>query len=103
MFDTVLSGPSTNAPDGMFGAPGEGAARALQRGITIVRPGAPRGNATATAPGTAICAEAFCGVTTVGGEQGGTTSTRVRSPEGSTTAREPCVLNGLGLDFLDAI
>jgi hypothetical protein len=100
MLETVLSGPSTKAADGMFGAPGEGAARALQRGTTTVRAGAPRGIDTATAPGTAICVDAFCAVITVGGEHGGTTTVRVRSAAGSSTAREPSVLNGFGVDFL---
>src|SRR3954468_4092274 len=84
----------------MFGAPGEGAAAALQRGITIVRAGAPRAIATATAPCTWIWAEAFFGVITVGGLQGGTTTARLRSPAGSTTARDPSVLNGFGFSFL---
>src|SRR3954454_3443318 len=84
----------------MFGAPGEGAAAALQRGITNVRAGAPRAIATATAPCTWIWAEAFFGVITVGGLHGGTTTARDRSPAGSTTAREPSVLNGFGLSFL---
>src|SRR3954466_9373517 len=84
----------------MFGAPGDGAAAALQRGITIVRAGAPRAIATATAPCTWIWAEAFFGVITVGGLQGGTTTVRLRSPAGSTTARDPSVLNGFGFSFL---
>src|SRR3954464_15198865 len=84
----------------MFAAPGGGAACAVQRGITIVRAGAPRAIATATAPGTWSCVEALRGVITVGGLHGGTTTTPLWPPAGSTTARDPSVLNGFGFSFL---
>src|SRR4051794_15734862 len=71
--------------------------------MTIVRVGAPSGTVTATEPGTAICSAAFVAFTTVGGEQGVTTTVRARSPAGSTTARDPSVLNGFGFDFVETM
>src|SRR3954447_26036182 len=87
----------------MLDEPGIGAATEEQRGTTMVREGAPEGSATATAPGTEISDVAFCSVTTVFGEHGGTTPPRWRSPAGRITAREPSVLNGFGFSFLLAI
>src|SRR4051794_11751653 len=98
--ETVSPGPSTNADDGMFAEPGDGAAADEQRGITTVRADAPSGSATATTPGTLMIDVAFCSFTTAFGEHGGTTTVRMRSPAGRSTAREPSVLNGFGFDLV---